>query len=181
MNARADGVRIIVKKKKVAAHGGHHGGAWKVAYADFVTAMMALFIVLWLLTQADLRTRSQIARYFRDPGVLSGGADISASLTSAKETPRVVSKDVMLMQDKEVQQLARESEQRVLERQAKQIEQKLAESPELSKLKDRIKARVTDEGLVIDLVDDEGAVLFDRSSAQLKPALIALLEEVGAV
>ena len=63
-------VKIIVKKKKGGGHG-HHGGAWKVAYADFVTAMMALFMVLWLLTQADLKTRSAIAQYFSNPGFLS--------------------------------------------------------------------------------------------------------------
>src|SRR6266550_985091 len=58
--------------KKLKGHAAHHGGAWKVAYADFVTAMMALFMVLWLLTQADMKLRQQIAQYFRDQGVLSG-------------------------------------------------------------------------------------------------------------
>src|ERR1700754_184740 len=61
---------IIIKKK--AQHGGHHGGAWKVAYADFVTAMMALFIVLWLLTQSDTASKEKIAQYFRT-GMLPGG------------------------------------------------------------------------------------------------------------
>ena len=69
-------VRVIIKKKK-GGHAAHHGGAWKVAYADFVTAMMALFMVLWLLTQADVKLRSQIAQYFRDPGVLPGGSLVS--------------------------------------------------------------------------------------------------------
>ena len=55
--------------KKVKGHGGHHGGAWKVAYADFVTAMMALFLVLWLVSQADTKLKQAIANYFRTPGV----------------------------------------------------------------------------------------------------------------
>src|ERR1700761_7793569 len=64
--------KVIIIKKKGGGHG-HHGGAWKVAYADFVTAMMALFIVLWLLSVADPKTKKDIARYFRDPGFLQGG------------------------------------------------------------------------------------------------------------
>src|ERR1700748_1134346 len=63
---------IIIVKKKKGGHG-HHGGAWKVAYADFVTAMMALFIVLWLLATSTPKAREDIAKYFRDPGLLSGG------------------------------------------------------------------------------------------------------------
>ena len=63
-------VRIIVKKKK--GHGGHHGGAWKVAYADFVTAMMALFIVLWIVGQSS-STKQAISMYFTDPGVFESG------------------------------------------------------------------------------------------------------------
>src|SRR5690349_22232033 len=58
--------RVIVKRVSRRTH--HYGSAWKVAYADFSTAMMALFVVLWLLTQADMRMRQQIAQYFREPG-----------------------------------------------------------------------------------------------------------------
>ena len=57
----------IIVIKKVSGHGGHHGGAWKVAYADFVTAMMALFIVLWLLSSTSKQTQEEIAGYFNDP------------------------------------------------------------------------------------------------------------------
>src|SRR5438034_10138954 len=90
---------IIIKKK--AGHARHHGGAWKVAYADFVTAMMALFIVLWLLTQADMRLRQQIAQYFRSPGVLSGGTMITSDVNAAKSRePKVVSKDIIVVQGK---------------------------------------------------------------------------------
>src|SRR5256885_6638444 len=64
---------IIVRKKK--GHGGHHGGAWKVAYADFVTAMMAFFLVMWLVTQSK-DTKAAVAGYFRDPGAFSGSKNI---------------------------------------------------------------------------------------------------------
>src|SRR5262245_14848463 len=65
-----NGARPIIKKKKVAGHGGHHGGAWKVAYADFVTAMMAFFLVMWILGLSE-STRHAIAGYFRQPGIFS--------------------------------------------------------------------------------------------------------------
>src|SRR5215471_14832706 len=70
--------------KKVKGHGGHHGGAWKVAYADFVTAMMALFIVLWLLSQTDQSSRQRISQYFRT-GVLSGSNSVLAGGTGVEE------------------------------------------------------------------------------------------------
>src|SRR5271170_8091434 len=69
-----NGRPIIIIKKKVIGHGGHHGGAWKVAYADFVTAMMSLFIVLWLMN-SNVKVKEAVAGYFRDPagvGKLSG-------------------------------------------------------------------------------------------------------------
>src|SRR5512143_1559190 len=89
--------RIVFKKK--SGHAAHHGGAWKVAYADFVTAMMALFMVLWLLTQADLKLRQQIAQYFRSPGVLQGGTMLSTEANEARSRePKVVSVDVTIVQ-----------------------------------------------------------------------------------
>lgn len=69
----ADDKPIIIIKKK-GGHGGHHGGAWKVAYADFVTAMMAFFMVMWLVNSADVTTRENIASYFRRPGIFSQGS-----------------------------------------------------------------------------------------------------------
>src|SRR5262245_15610169 len=68
-----DGKTIIIVKK-VSGHGGHHGGAWKVAFADFVTAMMAFFMVLWLVNSASVTTRERIASYFREPGVFEKGS-----------------------------------------------------------------------------------------------------------
>src|SRR5450755_5119235 len=80
--ASGGGTRIIYIKKKGKGHAAHHGGAWKVAYADFVTAMMALFMVLWLLSQTDQETRSELSEYFRTgvfsgaPSILNGGSGI---------------------------------------------------------------------------------------------------------
>src|SRR5215217_899830 len=81
--------------KKVRAHGGHHGGAWKVAYADFVTAMMALFLVLWLVSQADTKVKQAIANYFRSPGVFSSleGGVLGGPKKVSKEPSPLLSKD----------------------------------------------------------------------------------------
>src|SRR6185436_1552221 len=75
--------RIVVKKRRAFA-ASNRMGVWKLAYADLVTAMMAFFMVMWLLTQADLKLRSQIAMYFRSPGVLPGGAAINEELNAAR-------------------------------------------------------------------------------------------------
>src|SRR3954467_14038461 len=81
--------------KKVEGHGGHHGGAWKVAYADFVTAMMALFLVLWLVSQADTKLKQAIAAYFRSPGVFDTmkGGILSQAKKVSKEPGSQTSKD----------------------------------------------------------------------------------------
>jgi len=177
MPGDADKPKIIVKKKK-GGHGGAHGGAWKVAYADFVTAMMALFMVLWLLTQADLKLRSQIAQYFRDPGVLSGAAMVSEEANEAKKgRPSVVTKDIIVVQGK--------AEQELLEGQAREIEKAIAsaakEHPDLAELKDQVDVQVTDQGLVITVIDKGREMLFDLSSARLKPALEKLLARIAPI
>src|SRR3954452_20919547 len=81
--------------KKVKGHGGHHGGAWKVAYADFVTAMMALFLVLWLVFSADTKLKQAIASYFRSPGVFDTmrGGILSQAKKVSKEPQALTSKD----------------------------------------------------------------------------------------
>ena len=167
---------VIIVRKKRAAHVAHHGGAWKVAYADFVTAMMALFIVLWLLTQADMRLRQQIAQYFRDPGVLPGGAVVNPDASAAKSRePKVVAQEIIVVQG--------DGEEKLLEGQKKAIEEALQkaaeESPELAAIKDQVIVQVTDAGLSIQVVDKGRDLLFDLSSAKLKPALVELLKKLG--
>src|SRR6266567_3487246 len=81
--------------KKARGHAGHHGGSWKVAYADFVTAMMALFLVLWLVSQADTKLKQSIASYFRSPGVFDSmaGGNLSQAKKVSKEPTSQTSKD----------------------------------------------------------------------------------------
>jgi chemotaxis protein MotB len=167
--------RVIIKKKR-AAHAAHHGGAWKVAYADFVTAMMALFIVLWLLTQADVKLKQQIAQYFRQPGVLASGTMIDGQPQDAKSAePKVVNRDFLVVEG--------DGEQELLEGQKQAIEDALkqaaAESPEMAALRDQVIIQVTDAGLSIQVVDKGKDLLFDLASARLKPGLVELLKHLG--
>ncbi len=166
---------VIIRKKKVA-HAGHHGGAWKVAYADFVTAMMALFIVLWLLTQADLQLRQNIAQYFRSQGVLEGASMVSNEFNEAKSrSPKVAAKDIILVQGS--------AEQELLEGEKKNLEKRLAEAarenPDLARLKDQVLIQVTDAGLSIQVIDKGRDLLFDLASAELKAPLVELLKRLG--
>src|SRR4051794_3662722 len=187
-------VRVIIKRKK-GGHAAHHGGAWKVAYADFVTAMMALFMVLWLLTQADVKLRSQIAQYFRDPGILPGGSIVSQDQNSAHtREPNVVERDIVLLQSPELkrkqdqrEQQDAANEQKRLETQAKAVEQaiqKLSVSDDAIKaLRDQVIVEVRDSGLSIQVMDQAGdrQLLFDLSSAELKPPLVKLLQKIATV
>ena len=158
------------KRRPLRPH--HYDAAWKVAYADFTTAMMALFVVLWLLTQADVRLRQQIAQYFRQPGVLPGGAVISPYANELySRTPKVVTRELLVAQG--------QGEQELLENEKKAIDQTLARRPELGLLRDQVIVQVTDAGLSIQVVDRGHDRLFDPSSARLKPPLVSLLKQLG--
>ena len=155
-------VRIIVKKKK--GHGGHHGGAWKVAYADFVTAMMALFIVLWIVGQSEA-VKQAVSAYFKDPGVFSSGrgGGILQGTSGSTPTPTV---NVVSDIDR-------------LKAEAKKLEEAIAANPEFSKFKDMVQITVTKEGLRIELLENSDGLFFDVGSARVKPETVKLLKLVA--
>ncbi len=144
---------IIIKK--VVAHGGHHGGAWKVAYADFVTAMMALFIVLWLLSSTE-KVKKAVEGYFQDPLGLKKdtgtGKDPGSGKIGAGET----------MDDKKKQ----------LEKLKEKIEEALKKIPELNKIKNQVVMTITPEGLRIELLENDKGVFFESGSP--KPTHVAV-------
>jgi chemotaxis protein MotB len=142
---------IIVIKKR-GGHGGHHGGAWKVAYADFVTAMMALFIVLWLLNSSQ-KVQKAVGGYFRDP---SGTAENAGSDMNGVEENFVVTKDNM----DEIKE---------------QLEKTIREVPDFEKLKNNIDMTVTNEGLRIELTESASGVFFDSGSSKISSDGIELL------
>ncbi|MGI8742884.1 MAG: flagellar motor protein MotB [Bryobacteraceae bacterium] len=136
---------IIVIRKK-AAHAAHHGGAWKVAYADFVTAMMALFIVLWLMSSSD-QVKKAIGGYFQDPK--GYGKQVGSTLAGTGET--IVSSNLDMNQIKD------------------KLEQAMKKAPEFQALKDHIQMTVTGEGLRIELLETEKGIFFDSGSPKPSP------------
>ncbi len=166
----AEGRRII--KKKAAAHA-HHGGAWKVAYADFVTAMMALFMVMWLLASTDQQSRQEISRYFRT-GILPDG-DMAMS-RAAQKKPSII-EDATMATPRKAPQGEGEDQAKAL---GKAIESMVTSDPELAKLAALVSVTVTEQGVLIEAVDRDGqSMLFDLASSELKPALIAFLGKLG--
>ena len=152
--------------KKVKGHGGHHGGAWKVAYADFVTAMMALFLVLWLVSQADTKLKSAIANYFRSPGVFDQQAG------GVIDGPKKVSKDPSPLTTKE--------EEQALFGIATILRKKFSTRPEFAKYKDQIKIEVTEQGLRIQILDKAERVAFSSGSAELTNEAKLILNEISS-
>jgi len=141
MSVQSHGPPPIIIKKRMA-HGEHHGGAWKVAYADFVTAMMALFIVLWLMSSSE-PVKKAVAGYFRDP---SGKAADNGSGQGGVGENLSLGKDDMgkLKQT---------------------LESAMKQSPELEKLKNQVNMTVTGEGLRIELLESEVGTFFESGNA----------------
>jgi len=178
----SDGERIIIKKsRKKGGHEGHHGGAWKVAYADFVTAMMALFIVLWIVAN-NVTIRASVADYFRDPGAMH---KTSAGVLSGSNTMRPFSDSPPLQalsnpsriqqpeepQPAEVEKLRAEGEKLI---------KTIAAIPDLAKFKDQIQITLTKEGLRIELIEQSEGLFFDIGSARLKPDAAQLLKLIAS-
>lgn len=154
--------------KKVGGHGGHHGGAWKVAYADFVTAMMALFLVLWLVSQADTKLKQAIAAYFRSPGVFDTmqGGILSQAKKVSREPGALTSKD----------------DEQILYSVAESLQKKFSERSEFAKIRERVKIEVTKDGLKIEIIDKAEQVSFPSGSSKLTPEAEEILREIaGAI
>jgi chemotaxis protein MotB len=145
---------IIIKKK--VSHGGHHGGAWKVAYADFVTAMMALFIVLWLLNSSE-KVQKAVGGYFKDPSGTS--TKVGTDMRGAAEN-FVLSKDNM-------------------EALKEQLQKTIREVPNFDKMKNNIDMTVTNEGLRIELTESATGTFFDSGSAKISKDGAELLDTLA--
>jgi chemotaxis protein MotB len=147
---------IIIKKK--VSHGGHHGGAWKVAYADFVTAMMALFIVLWLMSSSTKETKAAIAGYFKDP---SGTANkLGTTLAGTGENFQLTKENMAQLKEK--------------------LQKTIQNINDLDKLKKNIEMTVTAEGLRIELLESDKGTFFDSGSAKLNQSGQELLTLLAA-
>jgi chemotaxis protein MotB len=136
----------IIIIKKVQGHGGHHGGAWKVAYADFVTAMMALFIVLWLLNTSE-HTKKVIAGYFNDP--MGRPTDSGSTQSGADESVPFTKENIENLKE--------------------QLHKQIQQTANLKDLSKQVEMTVTPEGLRIELLENKDGTFFDTGSITLKP------------
>jgi chemotaxis protein MotB len=186
---------IIIKKIKKGGHGAH-GGAWKIAYADFVTAMMAFFLLMWLLGSTAEGDKKGIADYFNSPLKLSlmGGASGSGDSSSVvkgggkdltRSSGQVKAGDVeaerRTLQLKALKAEQKRAEAARLEVLKDKVEEALAASPKLAAMKSQIRLDMTRDGLRIQIVDEQNRAMFDSGSAIVKPYMRELLREIGAV
>ena len=163
---------IIVRRKKIVH--AHHGGAWKVAYADFVTAMMAFFLVMWLAAQ-DSRIRDAVAGYFQEPGLLPYQTSNSILATG---NGGIDSAGMPILNRKFNGTL--EAEQRALIKAAGHIHQGLTQLPGFAQLRNQVEFSVTTEGLRIELVDHNGSSFFDSGSSVLRGESEKILSIIAA-
>jgi chemotaxis protein MotB len=187
---------LIVRRVKKVAGGGHHGGSWKVAYADFVTAMMAFFLVMWLMGATTNKERAAISEYFRNPSPLSGksfspapgpagpgGASTSMiKLGGTMDLPKgendnPFAKPPADAQVSEEQQKAQEKQR--LETLMQALQEAIGKSQALEPFKDQLLLDLTPEGLRIQIVDQQNRPMFDLGGTTLKPYTQAILGELA--
>ena len=157
MSAKPGSPTIIIVKKKHGDHDDEHGGAWKVAYADFVTAMMALFIVLWLLSASE-KVQKAVGGYFQDP--TGQGRQTGTTNAGIGETLTVNRKDLEDLKDK--------------------LEQAMKQIPELQHLENQVRMTITAEGLRIDLLETERGLFFEKGNPKPSQAGTEIVEVLAA-
>ena len=187
---------IIVKKIVAQPHGAPHGGAWKVAYADFVTAMMAFFLLLWLLGATDEAKRKGLADYFTPTLVelkensagsngLLGGASIVAADNYPHKPTQTGSKSIVIPKSTiggaKEGETDRTEDRRRFEQLKKMLTDRMDKSAELRKLKPHVRFTETREGLRIDLVEEADFSMFAVGTDRLLPAAVRLIGEVAKV
>ncbi len=172
MASKSDRPIIIIKKRK-KAHAAHHGGSWKVAYADFVTAMMAFFMVMWLLSM-DQKMKDAIEGYFSNPVGFKKGFSAGTNIISSGNSPAGEMKPPLKI-------IIRNTEEKKYGDLAKELRQRLNSSPDLRALGAHIEAVKTSRGLRIELIETgNGQTFFRNGSAEMMPITVAALKLIGA-
>jgi chemotaxis protein MotB len=182
---------IVVRRKKKGA--AHHGGAWKVAYADFVTAMMAFFIVMWLLSSMPQEKLGGIADYFKNPSAYQGqtstlvpgrmgpggAGDAPIKMFDAVLNPPGAGPEPVKPGSKSDEKALAERERRKLEELRRLLEEAIAKSVAMAPFKDQLLIDLTPEGLRIQIVDAQNRPMFDLGSPELKDYTREILVELG--
>ncbi len=186
---------IIVKRVRRGGHGAH-GGAWKIAYADFVTAMMAFFLLMWLLGSTSEGDRNGIADYFQSPlkvallnsgsgsgdsssVVRGGGKDLSRTDGQVKKGDVEAKRSTINLQA--LKEDVKRAEASRLQALKEKMQDVLAANPRLAALRSQIRLDMTPDGLRIQIVDEQNRAMFDSGSAIVKPYMRELLHEIAQV
>lgn len=169
---------IVVRKSKGHSGGGHHGGSWKIAYADFMTAMMAFFLVMWLLSNSSPQQRKQIADYFKTPvnvAMANGDKDsLSSSVIPGGG-------DDMMKQDGEEFQHDINHDKDDLSDLQEKIEELIEIDPRLNDFKSNLLLRLTDSGLLIQIVDSQDRPMFKLGSKNPETYMVQILQALTPV
>jgi len=184
---------IIVKRIKKGGHG-HHGGAWKIAYADFVTAMMAFFLLMWLLGSTAKGDLKGIADHFKQPlrvamfggdgsgdassVVKGGGEDLSRSAGQVKRGPANLRDSVKAKAQQEKEEFEKKEREALLDLKA-QIEKMIESNPAIKQFKNQLLIDITPEGLRVQIIDEQNRPMFDTASADIKSYTRDILREIG--
>jgi len=184
---------IIVKRVKKNG-GGHHGGAWKIAYADFVTAMMAFFLLMWLLGTTSTAQKEGIAEYFQTPlqmvllgnsigqsdSILkdTGGRDVTRKQGQVKPVDGDPGK-LKSVRIEDVKAALKQAEKVKLEALKAKIEQAIEDNETLKQFKSQLKLDITSEGLRIQIIDEKNRPMFENAKAELQPYAREILREIG--
>jgi chemotaxis protein MotB len=183
---------IVIKKIKKGGHG-HHGGAWKIAYADFVTAMMAFFLLMWLLGSTTKGDLQGIASYFTSPLQValaggSGAGDANSIIKGggkdlSQPTGQTKSADTESEKRRRIRERAEQArrERQQMEALKLKLDSALQLSPKLADMRNQIRVEITPDGLRITIVDDLNRPMFALGGAEVQPYMRDLLREIGGV
>lgn len=190
-----EGLRPIIVKRIKKHGGGHHGGAWKIAYADFVTAMMAFFLLMWLLGSTTKGDLNGISEYFKTPlkvamqggsgsgdsssVIQGGGTDLTRKAGQVKASDNPTEQKTYNLNAAKKALEAEEKER--LKNLKQKIEQKIDANPVLTKFKNQLLLDITSEGLRIQIVDEQNRPMFNSARAELQPYFKEILHEIGFV
>jgi chemotaxis protein MotB len=185
---------IIIKRVK-KVEGGHHGGAWKIAYADFVTAMMAFFLLMWLIGSTAEGDRKGIAEYFQTPLrvalaggsgsgdassiIQGGGEDLTRSAGQVQRADEPARRQTINLQAARAELRRREAER--LEGLKQRFEQAIQNNDKLAQFKSQIRLAITAEGLQVTVVDEQNRAMFDTGGAELKAYTRDVMRAIGGL
>ena len=168
---------IIIIKKGGKGHGGHHGGAWKVAYADFVTALMAFFIVMWLISSGE-QVREAVQAYFQDP--LGFNEKVQAGLLVGSGIALIPGPGETAPPVELSQETFRQTQERLMTQAAEELVDNLRMvTPNFDELKQSITIEITGEGLLVELIDGDKGNFFEIGSSVLAPRTIKILQAIA--